>query len=225
MDHDQIEEQQIAERYLLGQLSVEEADQFEAHTLYCAACRDRLDTTEALLQGLRAVAAEDGAAIGRMGALAWLARRGLWARAGLAALLVVGLAMPGWLLWRNLGQVRSDLEALRRPGVASVVSLAALRGASSGEPSHRVVLGDRSGWVVLSLELDEPIAERYRVTLEASDGGTLWGLDDLAPDPRASLAMSIPASSLEPGIYQLRAEALLPSGPAAAGRYTFRAVD
>ena len=58
MDHQQVDEQQIAERYLLGKLSVEETEGFEQHLLYCRACQERVEATEAMIDGLRGLVQE-----------------------------------------------------------------------------------------------------------------------------------------------------------------------
>lgn len=228
MDHQTLDEHQILERYLLGQLPPEQAAWLEEHTLYCDRCRERLETTEALLDGLRTVAGEDATAVRRLGIIAWLARRSRAALlAGVAALLAA-VAAPSVLLWQRAAQVGSDLAAARRPGPAAVLSLAAVRGGGAAEPSHRLALGDRSGRVVLSLELAEVSAERYAVTLSDQEGRELWSVRDLVPDHRDALPLVFPASTLAPGVYRLRVDAQPadPAGePAVAGRYAFRAVD
>lgn len=227
MDHQTLDERQIPERYLLGQLSPDEAALFEQHALYCPQCEERLDTTEAMLDGLRTVAGEDTATVGGLGILAWLARRSRAVMVAGAAALVLAAAAPSLLLWQRVGQLDSELDAARRPSSAAILSLAAQRGAAA-EPSYRVALGDRSGSVVLSLELDEVTAERYAVTLSDEEGRELWSVRDLLPDHRDTLPLTVPASTLAPGVYRLRVDALPadPAGePLTAGRFAFRAVD
>src|SRR5262245_10056189 len=104
MDHQTIDEQNIADLYLLGKLPSEQRADFEAHMLDCAHCLDRLETLESMRSGLRAVAAEETAAAvvqagGLASALALRRRRGR--RLGLAALALALLAATT-LLWRWL---------------------------------------------------------------------------------------------------------------------------
>jgi len=61
MDHTHIEQSDLIHRYLMGQLSVAEQEQFEEHFVDCAVCVDRLATTKDLIQGLRLVASRQGA--------------------------------------------------------------------------------------------------------------------------------------------------------------------
>lgn len=104
MEHPYIDERQIAERYLLGQLGEDEARRFEEHYLHCAECLDRLEAAEGLQRGLRQVAEEEvvRVAVARAGVLAALSRFLGSRRAPLAVtlLLVVALLPAGLLLWR-----------------------------------------------------------------------------------------------------------------------------
>jgi hypothetical protein len=58
MDHKYINEFDLVERYLMGRLAAEESAQFEEHLVDCLQCVDRLNTTKALIEGLRLVASE-----------------------------------------------------------------------------------------------------------------------------------------------------------------------
>ena len=77
MDHPYIEENQITERYLMGQLAAPEEARFEEHYLTCQGCLDRLELAERFDRALKGVAAEEAAvaaAATRLGILAGLAR-------------------------------------------------------------------------------------------------------------------------------------------------------
>jgi multidrug efflux pump subunit AcrA (membrane-fusion protein) len=111
MDHDYIEQNHIADRYVMGKLPPEEADRFEEHYLSCQACVDRLERAEALQGGLKRAAAEDAvrlAAVRRAGLFAALAgsrRLGF----GLAALCAV-LLLPSLLAYREAGRLGRQLD-------------------------------------------------------------------------------------------------------------------
>ncbi|HYG63232.1 MAG TPA: hypothetical protein VEL74_11675 [Thermoanaerobaculia bacterium] len=104
MDHSYIDEQQVAERYVLGQLSQEEADLFEEHYLHCTQCLDRLEAAEGLQRGLERVAEEEvaRAVVARAGVLAAVGRllRSRQAPLAVTLLLLVALLPSGLLLWR-----------------------------------------------------------------------------------------------------------------------------
>src|SRR5262245_11436140 len=59
MEHSYIEEHNIADRYLLGQLSAEERTRFEEHCENCMQCSNRLEAIDGLRTGLRIVAGEE----------------------------------------------------------------------------------------------------------------------------------------------------------------------
>lgn len=58
MDHKYIDEVELVERYLMGRLAPEETAEFETHFVDCVQCVDQLNTTNALLDGLRTVASD-----------------------------------------------------------------------------------------------------------------------------------------------------------------------
>lgn len=56
MNHKEIEDLDLVDRYLMGTLSHDESTQFEEHFVDCLPCVDRLRTTKALIEGFRLVA-------------------------------------------------------------------------------------------------------------------------------------------------------------------------
>lgn len=114
MDHDDIEQNHVADRYLMGQLSAEEADRFEEHYLSCQECLDRLERAEILQGGLKRAAAEDAArlAVARQaGFFAALARLSRSRQAGIAvAALFAVLLLPGLFAWREIGRMGRELD-------------------------------------------------------------------------------------------------------------------
>jgi hypothetical protein len=112
MNHSYIDDHQVAELYLLGRLSPEEAARFEEHSMSCPECLDRLETAEKLHLGLRTVAAREVAAEAvKLGLLARLVRSRL-APFALTALLLVAV-LPAGLLWRRAGQLEGELTRTR----------------------------------------------------------------------------------------------------------------
>lgn len=113
-DHSWIDDEQIAERYVLGRLTEDEAERFEEHYLHCEACLERIEAAEGLHRGLARVATEEVAAV-QTGVAAVLAR---WSRSRLApwaaslALLVVVL-LPSGMLWQERGRLAEQLDRAR----------------------------------------------------------------------------------------------------------------
>src|SRR5215213_7491680 len=117
MDHTDIEEQQIAERYVMGTLPAAEAERFEEHYLSCPECLDRLDLAESIERGFKRAAGQDAArlAAARQFALvAWLARLGRSRQMAVLAMALFVLAvLPAGLALREIGQRDRELAQTR----------------------------------------------------------------------------------------------------------------
>jgi Putative zinc-finger len=118
MEHSYIEERNIAERYLSGKLTPEERMRFEEHFLDCTQCLDRLEPTEDLRTGLKAIAAEEAlqaradlqvGVVGMVGLLAGVARLSRARRAASLAGLILAIALPMALLIREERSARREL--------------------------------------------------------------------------------------------------------------------
>lgn len=114
MDHEQIAEQNVIERYLLGKLTPEEEERFEEHLLECQDCRQQVEWEEDFQNSLHTVAADEAAraAVVRVGLLAWLARH---RAAGwlLAAAVLLVLAFPIAGLLREQQRLKGELARLQ----------------------------------------------------------------------------------------------------------------
>lgn len=127
MDHQQIENEGIAELYATGRLPPEDEEEFEIHLLKCRECRERVAAADDLRASVRTIAAEDAArATLEAGVLAGLFRRSRAARLGLLTVALLALALlPAWLLLdrsrleRELAEAR---EAAERPAPPAPVS-------------------------------------------------------------------------------------------------------
>jgi len=136
MNHAEIEDLQIADRYLMGKLPPEEAVRFEEHYLYCQECLDRLEVAESIERGFKRAAGQDAArfaASRQIALLAWLARLGRSPRmAALAMAVLVVAVLPGLLGLREirerdqaLAEARSALEQERQKSAAGSARTAA----------------------------------------------------------------------------------------------------
>lgn len=236
MDHPQIEEQQIVDRYLAGRLDAAETEQFEEHYLSCQQCLGELELAEAFGDGIRLAAAEDAlktAVARRVGFAVWLAQAVRSPRGGLmAALVMVLVALPLAFSVYQRSELRArdaELAAARAPQANTVVlGLSAERGGPGEAPSVRLRLPEAPGWIVLSLDLERPpldhtAFESYRVRLFDAEGSVLWTGETLKPNHLDALAVSLHTSFLAAGDYELRAEHLRAGNdPVPAGRFAFR---
>lgn len=226
MDHTEIERNDVVERYVTGRLDADELARFEEHYFDCAACCDAVEDAERLELGLSQVAAEEtarvvrGSLVVQQSVLAALLAR---ARRPLVAGLVLAVALvPAGLVWRGHQRLTSELASAmddlaaaegaldeeRRPRVNTpVLTFEARRGAGA---TRQISLRPEPEWIVLAIRLAEPVADRYRVTLSASDQ-LLWQSSELEPSFEGSLSLSLHSSLLPPGGYELSISEL-PSG-------------
>jgi hypothetical protein len=288
MDHHYIEDQCIADRYLLGQLPAEERMRFEEHFVDCHECLERLETTESFRGGLQTAAAEDAArvsAFAKAGLLARAARlgRGRWAMllAGAALLL---LALPVALLIRERSAGRQELAQAKTAAVdwqhqyekrqqatrklekelqdtkqqlaeqeaqfekrlekdrqartqlpsaqpqtsVPVFALSTVRSGGEGEsrPVNQIVVSRSPQWIILSLELEpDPDLRSYRAALLAAGNQRIWSANNLQPNSRQALALSLNSTLFKPGTYLLTLEGLTSQGRyVPVARYSFRAI-
>jgi hypothetical protein len=155
MNHTYIDEHQIADRYVMGTLSEEEAERFEDHSFTCAECLDRIEVVRSMRRGFRRVAREDAALLfsaRQLALVAWLARLGRSRQIGVLFLALVVLAiLPAGLSWRTLSERGRDLEATRvaleaerqRSAAGSSTAQEAARLSSELEQSHRELARER----------------------------------------------------------------------------------
>jgi hypothetical protein len=162
MDHESAIQTNAVERYLLGEMPVEERDSFEAHYFDCAACAGDIRLGSAMSQDMKAVLRQGVPARSRWG---WLRIPVLVPSfAAFSLLLLVG--------YQNL-VIFPELKAPRTPGSAVILdpqTRAALPQVSTGDPLHfqmpieivratdklRVELLDASGQRRSYGELDTP---------------------------------------------------------------------
>jgi anti-sigma factor RsiW len=117
MNHADIEERQIAERYVRGQLSPEESESFEEHYLSCQECLDRLELAESMDRGFKRAVAEDAAkavAVRQLALVAWLARLGRSRQlAALVMAVFVVALVPGLFALREMRVRDRQLTAVQ----------------------------------------------------------------------------------------------------------------
>ena len=123
MEHTEIEERQIVDRYVMGALPAEEAERFEEHYLSCPDCLDRLDLAESMQRGFRRAAGEDLAhlaAARQLAVVAWLSRLGRSRQAAaLVMALFVAAVLPAGLAWRRPAPSSRRSARARRPAPAA----------------------------------------------------------------------------------------------------------
>jgi hypothetical protein len=216
--HEDAVAMQAVERYLLGELTADERDQFEAHVFDCVACAEDLKAAALFLDSSRSVLRESAetrtsAATSptaapvatpatdtapRRGWLAWLNPASLIPS---YALLPVTVVLLGFTLYQNL----VTLPALRQSSAPR--ALFAFSFVSSGtRGATPMAIAAPTGQPFL-LFFDIPPGGRftsYHCTIVAEDGTPqLPAVDVSAAQARDTVQLFIPASQLRPGRYAL----------------------
>lgn len=117
MNHLQIEESNMVDRYLLGRLPAEEQSQFEEHFVDCQQCLDRLETSASFRRGVKFAFAEDALRTGayvQAGVLGWLMRRNRWQQTALLLLAIFLLVGPSAFFIMKNRRIQEELGHARR---------------------------------------------------------------------------------------------------------------
>ena len=183
MDHNVAHKTQAVERYLLGEMPLEERDAFEEHYFACQICAEEIRTGAAFTRDLKRVLCE--------GAPARTSVWSSWLR--LPVLVPAGAAMflAAVLGYQNLA-VLPALKAPQAMGAAVILdgqTRSGLPKVNAGEPLR------------FQMALDGVTAAgRLRVELDGSGGQTIESGNVPAPQVRQPLDVYFPGT-LEPGRY------------------------
>ena len=180
MNHTEIEERQVVDRYVMGKLAPEEAERFEEHYLSCPDCLDQLDLAESLERGFKRAAGEDVARLAvtrQLALVAWLHRLGRSRQAAilsLAFLCVLGVvAVPGGLAYRELAATRAALGQ-ERAAAGSRTSAEAARLRAELGASHEDLARERAAHSQAAAQLAQALKPQENVPilfLNAERGG------------------------------------------------------
>jgi anti-sigma factor RsiW len=117
VNHPQIEEADMLDRYLLGRLPAEEQSRFEEHFLDCEKCLDRLETSASFRRGIRSAFAEDALRTGvyvRAGVLGWLMRRNRWQQAALFLIAILLLVLPNVFFFMKAMRANAEMVQAKK---------------------------------------------------------------------------------------------------------------
>ncbi len=195
MEHELATRMRAVERYLLGELSDAERDQFEEHFFDCQACAEEVRAGAIFEANARAVFADPPRPVLQPGWWDWVRLRPAFAASAacLNLLLVGGMGYMGWAV-RGLRTQVAELEAPQ--GYSSF----ALRGVTRGD-EQVIEVPKESRFFSLSLDLLAGQSFRqYRGEILSESGARLFSVTLPRPrTPGEPLNLLIPASSVEPG--------------------------
>jgi hypothetical protein len=200
MDHHLAIKDQLPERYVFGELSDSERDNFEEHLADCSRCMEDVRTAQVFAANTFAVFRdeEQRAAAGLPGKpppAAWWRTR--WALAFSGGL---NLALAGAALYAFLGVVpflRTEVQRLEAPELSGSF---VLQGPTRGARPVYTVSRDSSA----TFRFDVPQHfESYVCTLERLSGRLQKTYNLRGADQGETLNLTIPVAGLEPGDYDV----------------------
>jgi len=188
MDRTYIDRYLVVDRYVAGDLSDRELDEFEERLVWDEELIDEVDVAEQLRHAMNESA--DLAGSPARVQQRWSPRQPLAAAASLAVgVLVSTLYFTQVPMYQAGSPVVVQLDLVR--GSAQQIEVAP------------------DALVVLMVAGDSP-TERYRAVIrKEAESGAVWQQDDLALGSMELVAVGVPGSDLQPGRYVL---ALFPSG-------------
>lgn len=238
MLHAQIESEEVIERYVRNQLSLEERNAFEEHFFTCDECFEKLEATERFVAGVR-----DAAEHGRIDEEPETRRPGMaggwlrWAFAACACAAVAIGALSGWMFFsripglnRELDEARLQLQSQRQtlaklqqgagPTYAAEanVPLVILQG-SRGQEESRADLPAGARQLVVWIEIGPTRYRTYRLEIFSPSNQSVATLDNLKPGPYGALAASLPAAQLPAGEFRVRLMGQDPPPASLVGEY------
>jgi hypothetical protein len=225
MNHTQALIEKTAEKYLLGELTAAERDEFEAHYFSCQECAEDIKAGATLVDNAREVFRAESkpkiaVAPARTPRVSWWA----WFQPAYAAAAMMVLIAA--VLFQNLvtiPRMKRELSA-NRPQVQRGFTLRA-----GGARSNAVDTIEAAPFQPFGVFVDIPSSDSfssYTCRVQSESGMPKFSLDVSAADARDTLELYVPASTLTPGRYVLVVYGHATSqGPEAVGtevaRYPF----
>jgi hypothetical protein len=209
MDHIEAVQQQAGERYLLGELSAAESDQFEAHYFSCSECAVDLETGSLLIENARAVFKEEQP--GSAYALSPNGKPGFWSRwtaafwpkPMVAATSFASCALAGICLYQAfvlIPQVKRETES---GNVAVALPSFQLAGHARGETAILTVPRNAPFFAV-SFDIEpQAVFPAYRCELKDSAGAVRFTIPAPAPAAGQPVSVLLPARGLSSGNFRL----------------------
>jgi hypothetical protein len=243
MTHQDVEDRDLVDRYVRGELDTAESEEFESHYFECDACFAAVRDVERL----RAAAISDAHASPQIAAPisappATAASTG-WTWIPLAASLVLA-AGAGWMTLKQMPQLRSELAETERERDQLKDQAAA---AATAPAPHADVVAPEANVPIAMLQSErdaaaEPTAVSVpagashvivwinaaastapvRLIVESADGREISHADGLTRNTSGAYVVSFPAAPLTPAIYRLRLVGGTNAGSPLIGEYLLR---
>ncbi|HMB72778.1 MAG TPA: hypothetical protein VKQ06_04355 [Gammaproteobacteria bacterium] len=204
MNREHIQDQQVIERYLSGQLSADEEQAFEEYFMTDPEVLEQLQVAERLRQGLQALS-DAGELTRNRGPAGWprVFTSPVYAAAA-SVVAVVALAFSGMTYRENLS-LSGGPQLADNPVATRLIPLITVRSGSDAD----VTVTDDDQWTVLLVDAGFTPYDDYRATVTRTGGGAaeqIWQLSGLMPTYDERIAVGLPGRLLIPGDYEILLE-------------------
>lgn len=228
MDHAEAVRSQAADKYLLGELSDNEAEEFERHYFSCPECTSDVETGTVFVENARAVFRE-WTQTAPAPAPPQEPRRGLrevladfWRRPAIAVPAMAALALA--LLSAYQGLVL--IPGLKRAALSGPLQIATFQLVEAVRGDEKEISVQR-GAAAFAVSFDpawETPFPQYRCELRDGSGSLMSEVPALPPAPGQPITILLPAERLLPGNYSLAVHGIRSGGgePSRLATYSFR---
>ncbi|HYJ89010.1 MAG TPA: hypothetical protein VEW46_23290 [Pyrinomonadaceae bacterium] len=140
MNHDYINQFNLIDQYVLGKLTVDEAEEFEDHFIDCPACVEQLNATRSFIQDLKVLAVQEPLLLGsksvrltRPWRLRQLVPTRIWVAIAFSCIVVAGVFT--FFAFRRTSRLEAELRQAK--GEASIIRQQYERGVETAAESER----------------------------------------------------------------------------------------
>jgi Putative zinc-finger len=193
MDHAEAVQSQVAEKYLLGELSAAQQDEFAEHFFDCEECANDLRMTSLFVDTTKKVLATDRTHTPRSRSKWWSSQ---WRPAPYA--IAASVAFLALILYQNLVTI-PKLRSSSAPQALAFFSLADLGARGSVQAAINPV-HDKPFILLLDIPPHPNISE-YRCQVLSPSGGKVLSIDVSEAAAKKTVPLLIPASALAQGNY------------------------
>lgn len=206
MDHVNAVNDRSAERYLLGEMSAFEAEEFERHYFECEECALAVDAGEIFVANARAVFADmEPEAVRKRHAPEppresfWGALSAWWMRPATMFPAVASLVLGALCLYQGAVVIPGLRQSL---GEARILPAFTLIGASRGEVAQITIAAGTQSFAV-SVDIPPDVHFPQYLCYLSVGGRTVFSLNATAPAGGQPITILVPAKQLQAGPYEL----------------------
>jgi len=244
MMHQQIENEEIIERYVRNRLKPEERTAFEEHYFSCDECFEKVQTAERFVAGMRDAARRGALSVSPHGApMAWRLAPS-WVPIFAVSTVALLLLAVGGVSWHLIqistlrGQLNESVaqlqreqkaraklaqqlqQALQAEGNIPLVILQSTRDVQAQPPE--VILPVAATRLVLWVDLAKESFSSYRLDIYGAADESVETLHNLTRNAYGALAASVPTDRLQPGEFRIKLSAEARSRATPLAEYRLR---